>query len=67
MNSKDFVENYCIQKISTIYRKMNIIYESKYIPLEQKSNLLNTFRSELQDTYKLCLPYFADSKTPDTK
>lgn len=48
---------------------MNIIHESQYLPVEQKSNLLKIFKSELQDTYTLCLPFFKDSvnKNPDTK
>ena len=69
MSIHEWVQNHCIQTISTIYRKMNIISESEYLPLQQKSNLLKIFRSELQDTYTLCLPFFSDSsnKNPDTK
>lgn len=60
MSTKEWVENHCIQTISTIYRKMNIINESQYIPPQQKANLQKIFISELQDTYTLCLPFFAN-------
>ena len=60
MSTKEWVENHCIQTISTIYRKINIINDSHYIPPQQKANLQKIFISELQDTYKLCLPFFTN-------
>ena len=46
---------------------MIIINEDKYIPSQEKSKIHQNFISELQATYKLCLPFFMDSKTPETK
>ena len=58
MNIQELIQNQCIQKIIYIHKATFIINEDKYLPAEHKSKVQKLFRSELEDTYRLCLPFF---------
>ena len=65
MNLQELIQNQCLQKIMYIHKATSIINEDKYLPPQEKTQIQKLFMTELKDTYKLCLPFFAN--TPSEK